>query len=268
MDIQSTTKTPAIIATFCSVLVVSGIASYFYLKNSHKKDMQSDDDVIDLPDLTKDQIVQILGTINANMQNKVRELGQQMEQIQMQIKASGQSLPEDQIIAYMTQEFETHLQAVEEEVLKKFKTDEDELEYSCAYYEEQDDAEVKEAVTVLEKLYQAVSGSKGKEPPADLTADKLMEMMEEYFDVLYEVIKELADEAQAQGIAIQGPEFQRMLLLQVDSRAQKRLKEVDINMEEFQGAISKFQHVEEVMKKFEQLNMQHQQKSMMLGVMF
>eukprot|EP00639_Heterosigma_akashiwo_P001236 CAMPEP_0194572580 /NCGR_PEP_ID=MMETSP0292-20121207/9099_1 /TAXON_ID=39354 /ORGANISM="Heterosigma akashiwo, Strain CCMP2393" /LENGTH=270 /DNA_ID=CAMNT_0039423579 /DNA_START=11 /DNA_END=823 /DNA_ORIENTATION=- len=254
-----------------AALAALSAASYFlFFKKEGKTvtDGVEDVDVIELPDITKAQVLEIFTTINQNMQAKVRELTQQLDQISQQMKAAGQALPEKEIHAYLSQEFESHLKKVEEQVLEKYKTDEDELEEATEYFEEQGDEEVKAVVRQLEVMYEAMSGTaKKKEAPADLTREKFLALLPVYFGSMSKALAGLVEEAARKGITPQSPEMQQLVATQLDARALKTMQEQGLDNEVFNAGLQKFHEDPEVFQKLQEYQMLNQQQMMQMGFM-
>lgn len=95
--------------------------------------------------------------------------------IRQESSQNGRSLPEDQLASYLMGQFEEAMKAIESQVYAKFQTTEDEVKIATEFFEEEEDADVANAVAKLQELYRVMTGGgfSDVEVPADLTLNKV-----------------------------------------------------------------------------------------------
>jgi hypothetical protein len=163
-------------------------------KNSGKKsDSNADDDVREVPNLHKVQLLSILETICAQMGQVVMQLAKLEAKIRQESSQNGRSLPEDQLASYLMGQFEEAMKAIESQVYAKFQTTEDEVKVATEYFEEEEDKDVANAVAKLQELYRVMTGGgfSDVEVPADLTLTKFIAIMQETMESLNIAMEEV-----------------------------------------------------------------------------
>uniref|UniRef100_K3X0W0 Uncharacterized protein n=1 Tax=Globisporangium ultimum (strain ATCC 200006 / CBS 805.95 / DAOM BR144) TaxID=431595 RepID=K3X0W0_GLOUD len=162
-------------------------------KSSKKSDSNSEDDVREVPNLHKEQLLSILETICAQMGQVVMQLAKLEAKIRQESSQNGRSLPEDQLASYLMGQFEEAMKAIESQVYAKFQTTEDEVKVATEYFEEEEDKDVATAVAKLQELYRVMTGGgfSDVEVPADLTLTKFIAIMQETMESLNVAMEEV-----------------------------------------------------------------------------
>ncbi|TMW57001.1 hypothetical protein Poli38472_002926 [Pythium oligandrum] len=180
-------------AVAAAAVLLFALTSRSAKSDKSSKKNASDDDVREVPNLHKDQLLSILETICSQMGQVVMQLAKLEAKIRQESSQSGRALPEDQLASYLMGQFEEAMKAIESQVYAKFQTTEDEVKIATEYYEEQEDKDVVNAVTKLQDLYRVMTGGgfSDVEVPEDLTLEKFIAIMHETMESLNVAMEEV-----------------------------------------------------------------------------
>mmetsp|Transcript_29791 Transcript_29791/g.79555 ORF Transcript_29791/g.79555 Transcript_29791/m.79555 type:complete len:272 (+) Transcript_29791:74-889(+) len=211
-----------IVAVAGAALVVSGM-----LKKEEK---------VDSCDMTQEEVVTIFKKIKGTLQGKMSSIMKNIEMLKQQVPDPAQL----QMIILM--EFEKQLTAIQEAVFEEFKCDEEDLETATNYYLARGDEEVKASVEALRELYAMFGGKVDTEVPAELTVEKMCDILEMYMDTITKAnqeIQNIVTHMQMSGQQMT-PEMEEPLKKMVETETNKVFSKFGINTMIFQAACEKY----------------------------
>jgi hypothetical protein len=251
-----------------------------------------DDDLEDC--IAPDDVVAVFDKLFLTMQQKVMQLSQQVQQIEM----SGQKIPEKQLRQLLKAEFERALVACQEQVFEDNDVDADCLEEATWEFMERPEEypKVKRAVERFQKLYESVSGEDvvgwtprssrvregggpdegGISSPSsvarkDLSPVELMTAAAVYFDAITKSMILLSDAWKAAGRDFKDPDVVTQFQLEASTDANdagegKLESELGITMGDFRSAIDRHSRIPSVGQSLGMLQLKQQQQLTAAGV--
>jgi hypothetical protein len=229
---------------------VSALAAailFFALRSSGKKGKRSesnaDDDVREVPNLHKEQLLSILETICSQMGQVVMQLAKLEAKIRQESNQNGRSLPEDQLASYLMGQFEEAMKAIESQVYAKFQTTEDEVKLATEYFEEEEDKDVASAVARLQELYRVMTGGSVSdvEVPADLTLAKFIAIMQETMESLNVAMEEVCLEVKELDVGNKEEEINQRYVKRAETLSSEIHAKHGLSREVLQAGMMKYQ---------------------------
>merc|ERR1719297_702969 len=134
------------------------------------------------------------------MSQIVIQLAKIEQKVRQESVAAGKDIPEESLDAYLMNQFEEAMKAIESQVYKKYKTNEEEVQVATEFYS--DDKEVQAVVSKLKQLFRVITGQQEQmEPtmdvPDDLTVEKMIEIMEETMEAMNVAMEETCEEVKS-----------------------------------------------------------------------
>ena len=200
--------------------------------------------------LSASELVDIFEDIYNALNEKLGQIGQMLAQV----RASGQNIPDEQLLPYMKQEFESHLQKVEPAIYEKHNTNEEEVQLATSRHG--DIPAVRKGIRQIRTLHAAVDPTGFAAQiiasesevliPKDLTPELVSEYLTVYMHGLNKLMSSLVQECQAKGLDVRNPsvsaELQTLFQKKATDYSEQLLQaECSISLEVFQAAMTKFQ---------------------------
>jgi len=244
---------------------------------------KSNDSVEDC--ISEEDVVKIFDRLFVSMQGVLAQLTQHIQKLQM----SGQMIPQEQLQAAITSEFERALQGAQHQVFEEFNIDEDCLEEATWEFLEQGDKypKAKKAVERFQRLWENISGQSivGKIPGIEgeenksaieeskselLPPEKLLEVAAAYFDALTNAMKLLVDKYKENGEDLNNPAVSKKLQMEFAGNAEEAgenaLESFGVSLSNFQKSISTHSQNPQVGRALHMLQMQQQQALGAMGL--
>ena len=280
---MSTTASPLILAG--SAALVAGLGYWAFSGRSSTKgsdalvvvtDIDEDEDGGDY--ITVEEVTKIFDRLFREMQAIFGQLLQQIQAIQM----AGQNIPEAQLRAMLRGEMERALATKQKMILEEFGMDYDCLEEATwEFLENEDDhPALKTAVNRFQKFWENISNEEhsgwrpGKQaeqvpPPETLSAERLVEVSQVYFDSLTSRMKELVAQFKAEGKDLKSPVVQHHLNLEFSEKGQsageEALKAVGVSMAQFEHSVKAHSENPTVGRQLQMMQMKQQQELASIG---
>lgn len=244
--------------------MVAGVAAAalggVYLWNQWNAGPASADD--EGPPLTEDEVNEIFAKILRGMQQFMASLLQNMKALQAQV-------PPEQLQALVLNEFEKQVQKYQTEVFAQYNADEEDVEESTTYYLEKGSESVKKQVDALKDLYSQVGGSVETDLPEDLDIDKMLVVLEEYFDAFSQANAIVQEQVMRSG-GNPSPQQQEEMKVLVTRTTDSVLQKFGLNNAMFQAACKEFQSHPKFTAKAQELEakaqMRQQAQAQALGL--
>ena len=291
---MATTANPAIALAGSAILLVAGLG-YMALSggdsdSSSSKSKAISDSLVVVTDIdeggdgdgadciTAQEVTKIFDRLFREMQAIFGQLLQQIQAIQM----SGQNIPEVQLRAMLRGEMERALTAKQKLILDEFDMDIECLEEATWEFLKTEDKypELKTAVNRFQKFWENVSNEEhmgwrpGKElsqgpPPETLSADRLIEVAQIYFDTLTNQMKDMVAEYKAQGKDLKSPTVQHQLNMEFSEKGQtageEALKVQGVSMSQFEHSVKAHSDNPTVSRQLQIMQMKQQQELTSIG---
>ncbi|CAM9248059.1 unnamed protein product [Laminaria digitata] len=178
-------------------LLVASACLLWRRTRSRKEDEEEEWEPVD-----RDHVVKFFQVINAQSHTQMAGFNQQIAQYRGK-------LPDQQLTELAVGHFEDQLAKSQHQVLMGMGISLEDMEDASRYYEEQGDAQVKEQMSLLKKLYRAVAQAPAVEEaakiPTDLTAEKMVTVVKAFFDASNVVIRDVVEELLAEGKTLTDP---------------------------------------------------------------
>ena len=261
-------RSNAILVASAAVTATYLIYSQFFSKTSHfAADNLSDDEII-----TPDLVCKFFDQLFVQMQSVLANLSQQIAQIQ----AAGQRIPEDQLKKLLAAEFERGLGIKQQTLLDEMKVDEDCMQEAMEAYlaRSEDFPAVQRSVERFRKLYTTVAGdneSSSSIPDKDLlSASKVVEAAEVYFEGLTGCMRDLVNEFKEDGLDVSDPsvsqKLQNRFAATANDAGDAALKEIGIDADVFKKSLEKHSQDSVVGRALAMLQMKQQQDLVAMGI--
>jgi len=261
-------KSNAILVASAAVTATYLIYSRFFSKTPHSAaDNLSDDEII-----TPDLVCKFFDQLFVQMQSVLANLSQQIAQIQ----AAGQRIPEDQLKKLLAAEFERGLGIKQQKLLDEMKVDEDCMQEAMEAYlaRSEDFPAVQRSVERFRKLYTTVAGdneSSSSIPDKDLlSASKVVEAAEVYFEGLTGCMRNLVNEFKEDGLDVSDPsvsqKLQNRFAATANDAGDAALKEIGIDADVFKKSLEKHSQDAVVGRALAMLQMKQQQDIVAMGI--
>jgi len=268
-------------------MIATGVAgtiavlSILAMTLNNRKEESDSTELVEIADedlISEKDIVKIFDTLFLQMQSVVAQLSQQIQQIQM----AGQRIPEPQLRMILKQEFERAVVAKQSAIFEENGVDEECLRDATWEFIELGNAPVKSAVERFQKLYENVTGERvvgkrpgGKElkkedegPTEILSAEKLMDVAEEYFDAISEAMKGVVKEFEGKDLKhpAVAQELQMKFASVANDAGENSLKKKNITLNSFRASIEAHSANPAVGRKLAMLQMKQQQDLVAMGI--
>jgi len=211
------------------------------------------------PKVSKEDLLAIFEAIIQQMSQIVIQLAKIEQKVRQESATAGKEIPEESLGAYLMNQFEEAMKAIESQVYKKYKTNEEEVQVATEYYS--DDKEVQAVVSKLKQLFRVITGQQEQmEPtmavPDDLTVEKMIEIMEETMEAMNVAMEETCEEIKEEDYPA-GQEFQvainQAYVKKADEVTQKIHDKHGISRELLQSAMLKYQSDAAFITKMQEL---------------
>jgi hypothetical protein len=202
-----------------------------------------------------------------------------------QIKASGQVVPEDQILSYMKSEFEGNLIKNQGAVFAQYGFDEESVKAGVKKHGA--DEAVAKAIGKLKQLHAIVdpagpsamelksgasgSATKGPEIPKDLTLERMIDIVGVYMMCLTTTMRSVVTDFKSKGANIADQQvvsqievvFSRL----IEGESEKALlEEGGVSLAIFQAGMAKYQQEPSMMQRLQQLHLMQQEEFREMGL--
>lgn len=239
------------VVTGATVLTLG--AAYYYKKyyddkgnTVSKSNAQKDTvTVAALPALSAEKTALVFETIVAEMGGVMMQLAKIEAQVRQESASTGQPIPEDQLMAYLGQNFEASLQKVSQNVYQHLAVSEEDAEYASNYYKK--DARVGNAVNQLMQLIhvatgQAIETEADGTPNVEISIETMLEMLEETFSIMGDVMETTCAEIIAEEIPKDkiGETLQMRYTQKADTASATVFSKFDVTRASFQNATIKY----------------------------
>jgi len=274
---SSTSRSTTTVAILGCVSVIAALTALRMIstKSSKSKDLDEIEEIDEKDTIKAEDVVKIFDSLFMNMQAVVAQLSGQIQQIQ----ASGQMIPEAQLRQLLKSEFERALEMKQEKIFEEHGVDEDCIREATQEFLSKPDEfpKVKKSVERFQKLYENVSGESvtgtsdgGKDAGPELTKEALLNAAEIYFDALTAAMGNIVTKFKDEGKNLSDPSVAQQLHMQFASVAndagEEALKNLDITIGGFRGAIEKYSSNPEVGRMLSALQMKQHKELMDMGV--
>ena len=223
--------------------------------------------------ITPNLVCQFFDGLFVQMQAVLANLSQQIAQIQ----AAGQRIPEAQLRQLITAEFERALGVKQQQALEELDVDEECMQEAMEAYLKQAERypSVVKSVERFRKLYDTVSGNDSAAGSTSsvelLSAQKVVEAAEVYFNGLTEAMRALVEQFKAKGLDVGDPSTSQQLQMQfaaIANEAGEAVLKSKLGIDDitFKKSLEKHSNSPDVGRALAMMQMKQQQEMMAMGI--